>query len=152
MILSQSTSSTSNKLILIAYLLCLVAFFLPATSITLGGQHFWQYLLTGYAGWAAFGVILLLAIVQAIVFFRKRKVLPVLGLAAGAYSAWYAIRLIYKSYALGNSSEKENLAGSLQFSAGPSFGLYLLAFAGGLLFVLSLSQRIAKTNGGLPTN
>jgi hypothetical protein len=140
MITHLKSIPTTDKILLAAYPTCLLAFALPAIRISMGGRSFSQYLLTGYTGWVAFGVILVLAIIQAIVFFRKKRILKWLGLVAGGYAMWFSVRLIYESYALGQSSGPDNLAGSLQFSARPMIGLFLLALAGGVLFALSLAK------------
>ncbi len=139
----------AQKMVFGAYMICLLAFFFPASQINISGNQYTQYLLTAYSGWSAFLLVFVAALIQSIFLFRKKKILGWQGCIIGIYTNWFAIRQIWQSNGLNEGADLKNLAAGLQLSSSPMFGLFLLAVGGGLLFALSFTAIVKKKGSGI---
>lgn len=134
----SGTVSFINNFYLAAHFICLLAFLFPASSITIAGQAYTQYLLTSYPGWAVLSVILALLIIQCLFYFKNKKWPSWLGMITGLYCFVYAIVTIWNAYTRFNNGMADSLVRKLETTNAPLAGLWILAVGGGMLFVIAI--------------
>ena len=147
---TRSIATLTDKLYIAGYLICLLAFIVPANSISLGGQAYTQYLLTSYTGWIILGVLLVLFSLQWFALLRNNKWLCWTGLIAGLYSFTYAAITIAKGYERFSTSMADSLVNKLQAKNIALAGLWLLAAGGALLFTIALFKIIKHRRATMP--
>jgi len=140
-----------DKLYVTAHVICLVAFFMPASRLTIDGHVFSQYLLTSYPGWVALSLIVsFFVVIQGLYYYKRKRWLPWLGLITGIYALGFAVTLIAQSLFAFKTVEPYNLATKLHAAASVQAGLWLLAVGGGMLFVVALLKIMKKRSAIVP--
>ena len=124
--------------LVVAYLGSIIAFFLPATKIIVGGQSYWQYLLNGYPGLIAFSILLLSMLSQFLFFYVKKKITGWQGLIAGAMTTWFSIKVLIGTFMPVKPASTGNLATHLDYNYQPMIGLILLLLFSVLLLASSI--------------
>ena len=137
-----------DKIYVAAHVICLVAFLMPASSLTIDGDVFSQYLLTSYPGWVALSLIVLFfAVIQGLYYYKKKRWLPWLGLITGIYELGFAVTLFAQSLF---AFEPFNLATKLYAAASAQAGLWLLAIGGAMLFVVAVLKILKNRSAIVP--
>jgi hypothetical protein len=125
----QNNNALPTKIAQLAWPVCLLGFAIPFSRIELNGTGYLQVLLKTYPGQLAFGIVVLLALLQWGFFFFRKKWVAWPGWVAGLYLLVLTIRLASDIFSSFPSTDGNNLALVMKAENQPQAGLYLLGIA-----------------------
>jgi len=142
--MNQKNKSLIIKIAQLAWPVCLLGFAIPFSRIQLNGNDYLQVLLKTYPGQLAFGITLLLALLQFGFYFFRKKWMAWPGWVAGLYVLVLTIRLAADISGSFPKTEGQNLALVMKAENQPMAGLYLLGIAALALLATAIGQWISN--------
>ena len=136
--------TVSDKWYITAILLCIAGFFLPSISMEIGGEKYIQWFITTYGGIVVFVNLLLFGpLLQGVLFIKKGRLLPWVGLVTGAYVFLYAGNQLLKCFVRFKTAPSLTLVDKLQPHCSALAGVWLLLASGILLFMVAAIKVVS---------